>query len=101
MRLQASLWRQGYRSRSIDENWGDLQKKKKKKGQRLLGCKIFPLLGLKMTQIVELMGDDFFFFGDHPNFRLWFQICTITLTIKPATASHRPAFDKKKTLEGP
>ena len=35
---------------------------KKKKGQRLLGCKIFPLFGLKMTQIVELTGDDLFFF---------------------------------------
>ena len=61
MRLQAWLWRQGYRSESKDENWGDLQKKKKK-GQRLLGCTIFRHLGLKMTQIVELTGDDFFFF---------------------------------------
>ena len=75
--------------------------KKKKKGQRLFGCKIFSLLGLKMTQIVELTADDlFFFFGDHPNFRLWFQICTIASTIKPATASHRPAFDKKKRWRG-
>ena len=28
MRLQASLWRQGYRSGNNDENWGGLQKKK-------------------------------------------------------------------------
>ena len=94
MRLQARLGRQGYRSENKDENWGDL----KKKGQRQLDCKVFPLLGLKMTQIVELTGDDFFFFGDHSNFRLWFQICTITSTIKPATASHRPA--NKKNVGG-
>ena len=34
----------------------------------------------------------FFFFGDHPNFRRYFQICTLASTIKLATASHRPAF---------
>ena len=51
-----------------------------------------------MTQDVELTGDDFFFFfffGDHPNFRPWFVICTLTSSIKPVTASHRPAFDQK------
>ena len=94
MRLQGRLWRQVYRCENGDENWGDLQKKKKK-GQRLYDCKNFPLFGLKMTQILELTGDDLFCFGDHPKFRLWFQSCTVTSTIKPATASHRPAFDKK------
>ena len=34
----------------------------------------------------------FFFFGDHPNFRLCFRICTLGSTIKSATAPHRPAF---------
>ena len=43
----------------------------------------------------------FFFFGDHLNFFLWFKLSTNNATDKPVTPSHRPAFDKKKTLEGP
>ena len=75
---------------------GVFSKIKRKKGLHLVGNNIFTLLGLKMTQNVELTGDDlFFFFGDHPNFRLWFQICTVASIIKPATAFHRPAFDEK------
>ena len=85
MRLQGRLWRQGYRCENKDENWGDLQKKKK--DQRLYDCKIFPLFGLKMTQSLELTGDDLFFF--------FWRSPQVTLAIKPATASHRPAFDKK------
>ena len=53
-----------------------------------------------MTQNVEPTGEDLFFFGDHPNFRLWFQICAVASTIKPATASYRPAFDEKKRWRG-
>ena len=66
MRLQAWLWRQEYGSEDSDENWGDLQKKKK--GQRLLRYNIFPLLGLKLAQNVELAGDDLFFFLRSPQF---------------------------------
>ena len=34
-----------------NNNWGDLpKKKKKKKGQHLLGCRNYAVLGLKMTQ---------------------------------------------------
>ena len=38
------------------------KEKKKKKGERLLGCKIFPLLGLKMAHDDSGTGDDLFFF---------------------------------------
>ena len=94
MWLQAWLWRQGYWSKNTDENWGDHQKKK---GQRLLRCKISSLLGLKMTHIVEVTADDFFFF-----FFFFLEITPIFVlgirtasTMKPATASHCPAFYKK------
>ena len=45
-----------------------------------------------MEKFCNRAGVDLFFFGDHPNFRLCFRICTLASTIKPATASHRPAF---------
>ena len=34
----------------------------------------------------------FFFFGDHPNFRILFQIRTLGSIIEPSNALHRPAF---------
>ena len=34
----------------------------------------------------------FFFFGDHPNFRLLFQIRTLGSIIMPSNALYRPAF---------
>ena len=87
--------RKWWRSETKDENWGDLQKKK---GHHLLVPRFVSFSSPKVEKFCNWAGVDLFFFffffflGDHPNFRLWLQICTITTTIKPATASHRPAF---------
>ena len=66
--------------------------KKKKKGHRLLLTGFVSFSSPKVEKFCNRAGVDLFFFGDHPNFRLCFRICTLASTIKPATASHRPAF---------
>ena len=50
----------GCGSETEDKNWGGLQKKKK--DQRPHGCKIYSLLGLRISLIVEMTGGDLFFF---------------------------------------
>ena len=78
------------RSETKDENWGDLQIKKKKRSSPVNStiCVIFKPKSGKILQPSSF----FFSFGDHPNFRLCFRICTLASTIQPATASHRPVF---------
>ena len=64
----------------------------KKKGHRLLVPRFVSFSSPKVKKFCNRAGVDlFFFFGDHPNFRLCFQISTLASTIKPATASHHPA----------
>ena len=70
-----------------------ISKKKKKKGHCLLVPRFVSILSPKVEKFFNRAGVDlFFFFGDHPNFRLCFRTCTLASTIKPATASHCPAF---------
>ena len=45
-----------------------------------------------MNKLRNREGVDLFFFGDHPNFCLLFQIRTLGSIIKPSNALHRPAF---------
>ena len=69
------------------------KKKKKRKGHRLSVPGFVSFSSRKVEKYCNRAGVDlFFFFGDHPNFRLCFRICTLASTIKPATASHRPVF---------
>ena len=69
------------------------KKKIKKKGHRLLVPRFVSFSSPKVEKFFNRAGVDlFFFFGDHPKFRLCFRICALASTIKPATASHRPAF---------
>ena len=72
---------------------GVISKKKKKKDHRLLVPRFVSFSSPKVENFCKRAGVDlFFFFEDHPNFRLSLRICTLASAIKPATASHRPAF---------
>ena len=67
------------------------KKKKKKKKKRSSPvnstiCVIFKREGGIFSQSSRR------FFGDHPSFRHCFRIRTLVSAMKPATASHRPAF---------
>ena len=77
-------------------------KKKKKKKKRLTSAWLqdFSTFGLVIgTKRASTRRRPFFFFffffGDHLNYCVWFNFSTYASTIKPVTASHRPAFDKK------
>ena len=76
----------------IDVNWGDLQKKKKKK-ERLLGCKIFPLFENDTNRGIADDLSFFFFFEITPIFV--YASGSVPLPRQSSLQSHRPAFDKK------
>ena len=66
-------------------------KKKKKKGHRLLVQRFVSFSSPKVEKCCYRAGVDLSFFGDHPNFCLRYQNCTLPSAIKSATASHHPA----------